>query len=148
MPGSELLFILLLSAVPTFEGRYALPTALLVTDINPLFAYLACTGVNLAVIPAVFLSLKLIVPPMRLRWKWIDSLFRRIVRRKIRKTHLAALFTFTATPLPGTGAYTGTLLAFMLGMTKKRHLAVISGGVVTANALTMLTTLGAVSILG
>jgi uncharacterized membrane protein len=129
---------LLLSAVPLFEGRYAIPLAILWGLPAPL-AYLLCTCVNLAVIPAVLLGMGTVVPPLRRRWRWVETLFRLMTRRRLRRRHFAALFTFVALPLPGTGAYTGTALAFLLGMRDGRTVATLALGVITANALTALT---------
>jgi uncharacterized membrane protein len=80
-----------------------------------------------------------VVPPLRRRWRWVGTLFRLMTRRRLRRRHFAALFTFVALPLPGTGAYTGTALAFLLGMRDGRTVATLALGVITANALTALT---------
>lgn len=132
---------LLLSAVPLFEGRYAIPVAIL-WGLSPPLAYLLCTAANLAVIPAVMLAMEKVVPPLRRRWGWVDGLFRFMVRRRLRRRHFAALFTFVALPLPGTGAYTGTVLAFGLGMRGWESMATVALGVLTANALTALAAAG------
>ncbi len=131
----------LLSALPFFEGRYALPLAIL-WGLSPLTAYFLCTLPNLAVIPAVLFAMERMVPPLRRRWEWVDNFFRLMVRKKLRKRHFLALFTFVSLPLPGTGAYTGTILAFMLGMRGWKPALTVALGVLTANALTALPATG------
>ncbi len=132
---------LLLSAVPLFEGRYAIPVAILL-GLSPPLAYLLCTAANLAVIPAVLLGMEAAAPHLRRRWKGVDRLFRFMVRKRLRGRHFAALFAFVALPLPGTGAYTGTILACMLGMKGWRPAATVALGVLAANALTALAAAG------
>lgn len=127
----------LLSAVPLFEGRYAIPLALLL-GLPLLPAYLLCTSVNLAVIPGVFWGMEAVVPRLRRRWGWVEGLFRFLGRKRLKRRHFVALFTFVALPVPGSGAYTGTVLAYLLGMRGGKTMITLGLGVLTANALTSL----------
>ena len=53
------------------------------------------------------------------------------------------LFVLVAIPLPGTGAWTGSLVAAMLDMRLKRAFPAIALGVVTAGAIVAFVTYGA-----
>lgn len=53
-----------------------------------------------------------------------------------------ALFLFVGIPLPGTGAWTGTLAASILNMDFKKSTLAVMGGVVLAGALMLLASLG------
>jgi uncharacterized membrane protein len=53
---------------------------------------------------------------------------------------------FVAVPLPITGAYTGTVLSWLLAMEWKRSFIAVAIGVVCAGIIVMLATLGVVSI--
>ena len=57
-----------------------------------------------------------------------------------------ALFLFVGIPLPGTGAWTGALVAAMLDMQLKRAFPAIAAGVVTAGLIVTIATYG-VSVL-
>jgi uncharacterized membrane protein len=54
---------------------------------------------------------------------------------KIRKYELVGLYTFVAIPLPGTGAWTGALIAVVLDLQMKRALPAIILGVLTAGVI-------------
>ena len=56
-----------------------------------------------------------------------------------------SLFFFVAIPLPMTGAYTGTVLAWFLDLDKKKSIAAIALGVLTAGIIIFLTTTGIIS---
>ena len=53
-----------------------------------------------------------------------------------------ALFLFVGIPLPGTGAWTGTLAASILNMDFKKSTLAIMGGVVLAGAIMLLASMG------
>ena len=57
------------------------------------------------------------------------------------------LFIFVAIPLPGTGAWTGSLIAAMLEMRVKEAFPPIALGVVTAGIIVAVVTYGAASLL-
>jgi uncharacterized membrane protein len=51
------------------------------------------------------------------------------------------LFAFVAVPLPFTGAYTGTILAWLLGMHWKKAFPSVALGVLAAGGIILLMTL-------
>jgi len=53
---------------------------------------------------------------------------------------------FVAVPIPGTGAYTGTLMAYILGLDRKRAIAALALGVILSATLTTLAALGIISL--
>ncbi len=63
-------------------------------------------------------------------------------REKIQKYAYGALFVFVAIPLPGTGVWTGSLLAAMLDLKMKKALPVIILGNAVAGLLILALTLG------
>jgi len=52
---------------------------------------------------------------------------------------------FVAIPLPITGAYTGTILAWLLGMDWRKAFPAVGLGVIVAGAVVLLITLGVIS---
>jgi len=59
-----------------------------------------------------------------------------------------ALVLFVAVPLPGTGAWTGCLLAWLLDLRRRESIIAISLGVIIAGILILLGTLGVLRIFG
>ena len=57
-----------------------------------------------------------------------------------------ALVIFVAIPLPMTGAWTGSVAAFIFGIPKKRSLTLISLGIMIAGVIVTLATLGIISV--
>ncbi len=60
----------------------------------------------------------------------------------------AALLLFVGIPLPGTGAWTGTLAASILDMDFKKSSAAVMGGVLLAGVIMSLVSLGVFSFIG
>ena len=65
----------------------------------------------------------------------------------MRRARFWGLFLFVAIPLPGTGAWTGSLIAAMLEMHVKEAFPPIALGVVTAGIIVAVVTYGAASML-
>ena len=59
---------------------------------------------------------------------------------KINKSRNLGLFTFVAVPLPGTGAWTGALVATMLDIRMRRSFPIIFIGVITAGIIMSILT--------
>ena len=66
---------------------------------------------------------------------------------KVNKYSLLGLFIFVAIPLPGTGAWTGALIASLMEMRFKKALLSISAGVLVAGAVMCAASYGVVSFL-
>ena len=140
---------MLTSLIPSFEARYALLLALPLTSADPVTLFIACVSLNLAVIPAGFLGLDWVSPPFRRRFKWIESIFEWFRRRgQGKRWGFPALVLFVATPIPGTGAYTGTLMAYLLGMKRLPAAIAIGIGVILSATPTTLVALGIISLAG
>ena len=144
---SELLITLLLSLVPSFEARYAIPAALALTDLSPALLFSTCVLLNIAVIPVTFIGLDLLAPPFRRKYKWIDSIFLWFWKRgQRRRWKFPILVAFVTVPLPGTGAYTGALMAYLFGLERNPAILAIAVGVILSATLTTLAALGIISL--
>jgi len=147
---SSLPIIFLVSLVPAVELRGSIPLALvLFRDIHPLFVFLICVALNLLVIPLTFKGLDLFAPPLIRKSKRIASIFAWFRRRSYgREWGMVGLAAFVGIPLPGTGAYTGALIAYLLGMKRWQATLAIAVGVVIAGVIVTLAALGIISFLG
>ena len=79
----------------------------------------------------------------------IDALERRahLKGRLVRKYRLLGLTLFVAIPLPGTGAWTGALVAAFLNIRLRHALPALTLGVLIAGSIVTLMTLGVIHLL-
>ncbi len=132
-------FAALISMVPVIELRGGLPYAIL-SGISPWIAFPLCIVANLIPVPFI---LWFITPIFN--WMKKTRLFRPIAERlekkamsksnKLDKGYFWGLLLFVGIPLPGTGAWTGALLASMLDIPKKKSIPAIALGVCLAAVL-------------
>ena len=82
--------------------------------------------------------------------KIIDKLEARSIRKadKIEKYRLWGLLLFVAIPLPGTGAWTGALIADLFDIRIKHSLPVIAVGVLIAGIIISALSYGLFGLLG
>jgi uncharacterized membrane protein len=82
--------------------------------------------------------------------KMLESIFKRTRRKtwqKLEKYGLIALFIFVAIPLPGTGAWTGSIAAWLFGLPLKKAFWPIFGGVIAAGIIVTILTVGATAVI-
>ena len=134
----KLLTVFLVSMVPVVELRGAIPVGYgLGIDNIWVLTILAVLG-NLVPVPFIILFIKSIFAWIRKHLPKLDGLITKLENRahskseKVQKSAFWGLFVFVAIPLPGTGAWTGALIAAMLDMRLKRAFPAIVAGVVTA----------------
>ena len=136
--------------VPVLELRGAIPFGLAL-GLSPGLAYLVSVIGNLIPIPAVMLLIRTIFRWL-CRWPWWESKVRWLERRAenkgevVRKYSILGLILLVAIPLPGTGAWTGALVAAFLDIRLKKAVPAIFAGVCTAAAITTVLTFGAIHI--
>ena len=138
--------------MPIFELRGAIPLALWYNpSLSPVVVFAICIIINLLAIPIAYFLLDFIVPPLRRRVKPVDKIFKWFVKRARTRQGLSlvGLAAFVGVPLPVTGAYTGTLIAYILGIDRKRAAVAIMAGVIMAGILVWaLASLGIILIRG
>ncbi len=151
--GPELKTILL-AITPINELRGTIPVAISVFHLAPFKAlFLAWIG---NMIPIFFLLWfwKNLAGYLMKKSKLINGffnwLFNRTRQRFYKKYSLygdLALILLVAIPLPFTGAWTGTVAAFVFGIPYWRSLGLIFLGVVIAGLVVTLGTLGVISVI-
>lgn len=145
--------VLLLSALPISELRGGLPLALGLGFSAPAAYALAVAG-NLLPVPFLLLGLRWVLPvavglPGPLG-RWASAYLRWQERRsqaRFQRWGAWAIFLFVAIPLPMTGAWTGCLAAFLLGIPARRALPPIVFGVLVAGGVVLLASLGVIALL-
>lgn len=140
MELSTLLTAILLSVLPISELRGAIPYAV-ARGVSLPAAFLLAAACNVLVAPFAFLFLGTLHGLFR-RWPFYARLFDRIVARArlkvgpaVEKYGYWGLLVFVAIPLPMTGAWTGAIGAWVLGMGKRKASLYIALGVVIAGVV-------------
>ena len=140
MSFSDLLITALLSIAPISELRGAIPFAL-AKGMPVVWAYLFCVAMNFlaSILVLIFLNtLHKLFYHISLYRRFFDSFIER-ARRKVGpnldKYGTWGLTVFVAIPLPVTGAITGTLGAWVLGMKKRQIFPAILAGVAIAGII-------------
>lgn len=143
------LAVFLTSMLPVIELRGALPLAINVLDISWPKAFLIAYIGNLIPAPIILYLLGPVVKLLsRIRvfdrfFTWLFDRTRRKSTKVIEKYEEIGLMAFVAIPLPGTGAWTGALIAFLFGLDFKKSLLIIAIGVLIAGVIvTSLCLLG------
>jgi len=133
----------LLSMVPLVELRGALPYAL-TQGIPTFWAYVICIIGNMLPVPVIFFFARKV-----LEWgkdkRFIGKFFTFCIEKghrggeklkaKAGRGLFVALLLFVGIPIPGTGAWTGTLAASFLDMDFKSSVTAVMLGVVLAGVI-------------
>lgn len=144
----KILATFLVSMVPVIELRGAIPIGVGYGLDYWLVVAIAIIG-NLVPVPFIILFIRKIFELMRKWSKKLDALVTKLENRAeskadvVQKYAFWGLFILVAIPLPGTGAWTGALVAAMLDMRLKRAFPAIVLGVVGAAAIVTFVTFGA-----
>ena len=89
---------------------------------------------------------------MRRRLPWLNSLVDKLERKAhlkgqtVTKYKYLGLLLFVAIPLPGTGAWTGALVASLLDIRLRHAFPAILLGLIIAGAITTAVTMGVVHL--
>ncbi|MFC1999987.1 COG2426 family protein [Chloroflexota bacterium] len=144
----NVLWVFLISAAPIGELRLGIPWGIEKYDLSWAVVVPVALFGNLLVIPLLLVFLERALTLMyRIGFLTgiLDWIFERTRKRGeiVNRYHGVGLFLLVAIPLPGTGAWTGSLAASLLGIEFKRALLPIVGGVLVAGAIvSILTALG------
>ena len=151
MTFNDIIYVIVTSMLPVIEIRGALPLALAL-DIPTAFAFILCVIGNMIPIPFLILLTRKI-----LNWMKTLKLFRPIAEKieakglknskGAKKLSFWGLLILVAIPLPGTGAWTGALVASLLNMRLKDSLPAIFFGVCIAGLIVLLVSLGVIHLL-
>ena len=145
LPIPEPLAVMLLAALPITELRLALPFARGVLEWSIGSAFLWSVLGNLLPVPFILWLMGPVTAWAEDHWAWLHRFLERLFRHT-RKRHSAkfdrlrdlALIAFVAIPLPITGAWSGSLAAFVFGVERRKALALITVGVLIAAVIVSL----------
>ena len=146
--------IFIVSMVPLVELRGAIPYAVAM-ELDLLPSYIIAIIANMLPVPIIYLFARKV-----LVWgsnkKYIGKFFTfclkkgesggRKLQEKAGRGLFIALMLFVGIPLPGTGAWTGTLAASILDMDFKSTVLAVMSGVVIAGVIMGLASAGVIGI--
>ena len=149
---NEILNIILLGILPISELRGAIPYGIS-NDINVFLVFILAVLSNCLVVSIVFFFLDNLHKHF-LKNSHYKKFFNKYIemKRKSFEKHVGtsfefwALLIFVAIPLPFTGAYSGSLLAWFFNLKRKKSYLAIYLGIITAGIIVTLTTLGIKSL--
>ena len=134
------LFTTLVSMIPIIELRGGLPFGVAL-GLPYHLAFPAAVIGNLIPAPFIIVYIRRIFELMRRYLPWLNGVVDKLERkahlkgRKVQKYQYLGLWLFVAVPLPGTGAWTGSLAAAFLGMRLKKAMPAVVLGVLTAGCI-------------
>ncbi|MBI3997447.1 MAG: small multi-drug export protein [Armatimonadetes bacterium] len=135
-----------LTALPWIELRGSIPLGLAL-GWHPLAAFAVGVAANCLIIVPSYYVLEVCYH----RWFSRVAFLRRLVERVrergaglVERYELLGLALFVAVPLPGTGAYAGVTLGWLMGLNRWRAWGAVAAGVVVAGIAVTLVASGAV----
>lgn len=153
-------WVTLISMVPIIELRGAIPVAIAL-GMPWLEALLLCCIGNILPAPFIIAYMKPIFRFLK-KSKLLRGLVEKVEHRTAKKAEKAqaenaekkskqalpflAIYLFVAIPLPGTGAWTGSMIAALLDMRVKHALPAVALGVLTAGIIMLCASLLGVAI--
>ena len=148
----QILLTLLISMVPIIELRGAIPVAT-GAGLDWKIAILVAVIGNMIPVPFIIIFIKKIFALMRKASPKLDSVVTKLENKAFSKKDVIdkygpwGLFIFVAIPLPGTGAWTGSLIAAMLDIPLKKAFPAVALGVVTAGIIVAFVSYGAAALI-
>lgn len=143
---NEIISTFLLAMTPIGELRAAIPTAMYIYYLSWQTAYITAVLGNL--VPVIFLLLflepvsKFLSKNFKVFDRFFSWLFAKTRRRadsKLKRYGYLALVLFVAVPLPLTGAWTGSVIAFLFNIPFKFAFPLIALGVLIAGLIVAFT---------
>ncbi len=150
-PVGEFCFTAMVSMIPVAELRLGIPFGV-ARGLPVWAAYLAAVVGNVLPVPFIVVYIRRIFLWMRRRLPWLNSLVDKLERKAhlkgqtVTKYKYLGLLLFVAIPLPGTGAWTGSLAAAFLDMPLRKALPSIFAGIVIAGFAISILTYGVASL--
>lgn len=143
--GKELI-VFIISMLPILELRGGLIAASLL-DMNPVTSFIVCFLGNIIPIPFILWFITPLFNKMK-KTKLFSGLVTKLENKamskkeQIEKYEFWGLLLFVGIPLPGTGAWTGCLIAALLDMNKKKSFVAATLGVIMAGIIMMILSFG------
>ncbi len=149
--SGELIGTMLISMVPVLELKGGIPFGVAL-GLPVWSAFLAAVIGNLIPVPFIVVYIRRIFSWMRARLPRLNGLVDRLEKKahlrgeKMRKYEILGLIILVAIPVPGTGAWLGSLVAALLELPLRRAFPAIAVGILIAGGIVAALTHGFVRI--
>ncbi len=134
---NELIYLILITLIPTIELRGAIPIGIIHYGLNPILVFLTTVIANVLLIIPIYVFLGFFFE-LLMKIKIFQSIVKRIHKKTthyVDKYGFFGLVLFVAVPFPGTGVYSGVLGAYLLGVRKRDAIPALSFGVLIAGII-------------
>jgi len=150
---AQMAVVFVTAGMPIGELRAAIPLGILAYGMPVSYAYFISVIGNMLPVPLVYGFGNIWLRAMEKRKGRLQRLTEWFMKRakgkaevnRARKGLFVAIMLLVAIPFPLTGAYTGSVAAFALGMSFRRALSAIFSGVLIAGLVVVLASTGVVS---
>lgn len=148
---AKFLLTLAMAMIPVIELRGAIPMGI-AADLPVWLTFIAAVIGNMIPVPFIVLFVRKVFAWLRGKSAWLEDKVSRLEARAekkaalIYKYELLGLLILVAVPLPGTGAWTGALIAALLNIRLKVSFPVIFGGVLIAGIIVTCISCGIFAI--
>jgi len=139
---NHLIQVILLSMMPIYELRGAIPLGVLVYHMNPFLVVIVSIISNMIPAIAIIMLFDALLPWVKERFSSIGRFVERFSqtrkaknRKRMERYGLLAIIAFVAVPLPLTGAWTGSLLTVIFEMPKFKSILAVAVGVIIAGTI-------------
>ena len=143
----QVLYTILWTIAPISELRGGIPWGI-AHGLSPWLVVPLCIIFNILIFFPVVWLLNLLYDRLFCRWRLLNFYLNRVRRlgeRLVGRYGHWGLAIFIGIPLPWTGVYSGTLLAWVLGVPRRQALLAVSVGVVIAAVIVTLATYGVIA---
>ena len=146
----KVLMTLVVAMAPVIELRGAIPIAT-AHGLDPSIAIPVAVVGNLIPVPFIIIFIRRVFGWMRRTSPWLGNVVAKLEAKAEKKSDTVLRYAFwglvilVAIPLPGTGAWTGALVAAMLNMRLKKAFPAIALGVIIAALIVSCVTYGALN---
>lgn len=146
------LITFLMAMVPVVELRGAIPYGV-ISGLSVHEAFILAILGNLAPLPFLVVFTRKVFEWLRTKSDGLDRMVRKLEnkaeknKKVVLKYQFFGLMILVAIPLPGTGGWTGALVAAMMNMQLKRAMPAIIVGVIVAGVIVTTLTYGAGALL-
>lgn len=147
----DLFSVIITTMLPVAELRGGIPLGIMVLGLPPALVIPLAIIVNCLIFFPIYFGLEFLYERFFIRYAWARRLIDRVHRRGkpyILRFGIPGLILFVGIPLPITGAWTGTAIAWLLGLEWKRSFMAVCLGVVIAACIVSLVTFGLINGMG
>jgi len=148
---TELWPVIITTMLPIAELRGGIPLGILGLGLDPLTVIVTAIVVNSLVFFPIFFVLKFLYDDFFVRFGWARHLIERVHRRAgpfVDRYGIWGLIIFVGIPAPVTGAWTGTGIAWLLGLDWKRSFLAVCIGVIISATIVSVLVLGGMQVVG